>query len=518
MRHLNLIFCCLLMLCLHAVAGQAQRRHQPQSTKGAEGATLPDAVVLRGTIVPPGTTLPYAGNGTYSGTVTLDRPVTGTYVDKTVAFVTPAGQPLPIDPLHLNQGTYRLTADVVGRTCRVEAPVDTCRISVFGSSVSNGQGARLMHGYAWQYDSLLQRRHATGQSRVPFRLSSIAINGNSTRHLLARYHDLGHDFGRYVILGLSMGNEGIHEATPEAKDSVMEQWDRGMRQLIAQARRDGKVPVVMNNYTRADFTPLDYHYIKLMNLRLHEWDVPSVNLLGAIDDMHGHWATGYVADLWHPSTEGHAEMMAAIDPTLFDALAAGKPLPTRDRSHTLGLGPDQQLTARVEGVRAFTLSLSYDRLAPGSTITVAGDTTLCRLTRQGDRSLTISIAGDAAGPHTVSLPHAADDGTHVLTLTHYHAQRCLLVYCDETLLYTAQARMEPTRLALGGAATLSEVAFWRAALSPEEIAAWGRGGMLRSSLEIYAPATATPQATLPNRAQSMNAGLHIATLPIHPHP
>ncbi|MDP7692779.1 MAG: hypothetical protein QGG89_13175, partial [Vicinamibacterales bacterium] len=66
-----------------------------------------------------------------------------------------------------------------------------------------------------------------------------------------------------------------------------------------------------------------------MNLLVNSWDVPSVNLLGAIDDGAGRWAQGFVADPSHPNSAGHTEMAHAFVPSLFDALAAGKPLPVK---------------------------------------------------------------------------------------------------------------------------------------------------------------------------------------------
>ena len=63
-----------------------------------------------------------------------------------------------------------------------------------------------------------------------------------------------------------------------------------------------------------------------MNLLIHEWDLPSINLLGAIDDGKGVWATGYQngTDIYHPNTDGHREFTYAMVPSLFDAIDAGK--------------------------------------------------------------------------------------------------------------------------------------------------------------------------------------------------
>src|SRR3546814_16977577 len=66
-----------------------------------------------------------------------------------------------------------------------------------------------------------------------------------------------------------------------------------------------------------------------MNLKIHQWNVPSINLLGAIDDLSGHWMDGFWADGFHPNDAGHAEMAYTIVPSLFDALESGKPSPVK---------------------------------------------------------------------------------------------------------------------------------------------------------------------------------------------
>src|SRR3546814_11216510 len=66
-----------------------------------------------------------------------------------------------------------------------------------------------------------------------------------------------------------------------------------------------------------------------MNLKIHQWNVPSINLLGAIDDLSGHWMDGFWADGFHPNDAGHAEMAYTIVPSFFDALESGKPSPVK---------------------------------------------------------------------------------------------------------------------------------------------------------------------------------------------
>jgi lysophospholipase L1-like esterase len=164
------------------------------------------------------------------------------------------------------------------------APLNDLKIVYFGSSVPFGQGATNKYGYTARYSTQLARRAAAGQG-APWVTANISISGNSTVQVLERWdRDLVPQQARYVIYALALGNEGIHtEGQPK-----FDQFKTNMQKLIAMAREKGMVPVVTNSYTRNDYTATDYAFIKQMNLLLHAWVVPTVNLLGAVDDGRGH--------------------------------------------------------------------------------------------------------------------------------------------------------------------------------------------------------------------------------------
>lgn len=160
------------------------------------------------------------------------------------------GADIPVNP-----GSYRMTLNLGTGELHVENgldDLDTHRITVFGSSVANGQGADQIdnenHGYIHLYGKQLAERHASGESENPFYMSNISIGGNSTVMLLDRYDDMRREIGL--------------------------------------------------------------------------WDVPSINLLGAIDSKTGLWADGYQngTDIYHPNQQGHQEFAYAMVPSMFDAL------------------------------------------------------------------------------------------------------------------------------------------------------------------------------------------------------
>lgn len=177
------------------------------------------------------------------------------------------------------------------------------------------------------------------------------------------------------ILGLGLGNEGLHEAAD--KDATYAQWKNNIQKLVAQMQAEGKKPVVTNNYPRGDYNATDYAYAKKMNLEMHEWDIPTVNFLGALDNCkgNGQWADGYQVsgDIYHPTTEGHVEFMHAFVPSLFDALAQGKALLARQSvSDGLMLTSKKQLVVVPEDqAHSFTLAVNLKASAVSSSVSLS---------------------------------------------------------------------------------------------------------------------------------------------------
>ncbi len=488
MRHLILAFlvCCAIIAAPTPVSAQTD-------------VYLNGNIVLSGRILLTNTT-----GQQYTGEVDLDDSKVFLFSDKYVFFECPS-QNYRSSNIRINGGHYTVRFNMADKSWQFTAPVDPFRISAFGSSVCNGQGATGNKGYAYLYGEQLKERYANETSPNAFYVSGISIGGNNTQNLLDRYDEMTRDHAAYVIIGLSMGNEGIHESSN--KQQTFNQFSINMQTLISRMKTDGKVPVVMNNYTRGDFTLEDYSYIKKMNLLIHQWDVASVNTLGAIDDGAGHWASGYQQDNAHPTTNGHREFFYAMPPSLFDALASGRGLPVRDLTQQLTLHGGDVINFRGEAtVHPFAITLRVKGDAAGLLLTY-------KLTA-GIRQGTISVDADGHVVYTnptnrtvKSTATLADNEWHYVTLTHYYAQGRTLLYVDKEEVGEIRERISSLAdVTIGDTTTtvtrqLSELFFWRSALSLDEVAAVTDGLMLKSSLELYVPAT----ATLDNLATSLNS-------------
>lgn len=411
------------------------------------------------------------------------------------------GQDIPLNP-----GTYDISADLNAMKWAIANGLDELdadRVTVMGSSVSNGQGATENKGYAYMYDNLLSERYKSGKSESPFYISSIAINGNSSVNLLNRFDDLEREYGRWVIYGISLGNEGIHGASDQ--EAVYTQFRDNMQTLIAQARALGKEVIVMNNYVRLDFVDSDYDAVKRMNGEIAFWDVPSVNMLGAIDDGAGHWADGYQidTDIYHPNTDGHREFFYAMVPSMMDAMKAGKELTMNRRIDSRYVLPEKTTVEFTpEGtVHSFTLALSAaaEGNARIATIAVEGSDTPMTIDRVGNKIVATLPDGKA-----LEIEAPLSENVDNIVLSQNYARKYITLTVGETTT-EATAELVPLSVVIGDpegdtVMTLGELMFYRSSMhDASPFTADGR--LNKSSLELYAPMSEAPvnlaMSTLP---------------------
>jgi lysophospholipase L1-like esterase len=400
----------------------------------------------------------------------------------------------------------RSAADAA-RPAPTRPTTDSLKIVFFGSSVPFGQGATDKYGYVSRYARLLTQRATAGQGAT-WTTANISIPGDNTLKVLARWErDLPPQQGRYVVYALALGNEGIHGGG-QAK---FEQFRDNMQVLITKARAAGLAPVVTNSYTRNDYNAEDYAYIRQMNLLLHAWAVPTVNLLGAVDDGQGHWAAGYFDDALHPNDRGHAELTHAWVPSLFDALRAGKPLPHFQTSAGVRLAPKTALRLVPEAlVHPFTQVLSFRATGRGQLFSLQDSTVAGSLRIEKGGALTYT---SASGGRLRSAARVSDSQWHQVVLTHYFARGETLLYLDGKEVGRLPERLHLRQLALGGAgaargARYRNWLFYRAGMNADEVRALAADSLLKSSLELYAPLDGRRGAapdSLSNLAQSMNS-------------
>ncbi|MBC6611794.1 hypothetical protein H8B15_12740 [Hymenobacter sp. BT507] len=398
------------------------------------------------------------------------------------------------------------------------APLDSLKLVYMGSSVPAGVGATNQHGYTALYSDLLAKRAAAGVG-LPWKTANISVSGNNTIAVIKRFDaDLLPQHAKYVVFALALGNEGIKEKG----QPIFEQFKTNLVALINQARAQGMVPIITNGYTRNDYGPEQYDFTRRMNLLIQSWNVPSINLLGAVDDGQGRWTTGYWYDGLHPNDRGHAEMAHTIVPSLFDALHAGKPLPSHRPSKGIKLTNTASRPAPAirlvpeDVVHPFTTIIRFKTGTAGQLVAIRDSAGLAVGTLQVAPSGVVSY-NSAKGQRITGKVPVADNHWHQLALTHYYARGTTQLYVDSTQEGSVAERLRPTQLDLGGATAprrvqLRDWFFYRSGMNQDEIRAVAADSLLKSSLELYAPLNGrqTASDSLQNLAQSLNT-LHVVT-------
>jgi hypothetical protein len=226
-----------------------------------------------------------------------------------------------------------------------------------------------------------------------------------------------------------------------------------MPRLIRMLQEQGRVVVVTNNYPRADFNEVDYADLCDVNLEVQQWNVPTINVFGTIDDGAGRWAAHLWngSDIYHPNQLGHEAMASAFPLTLWEALQAGKPLP--EYICTEGDENGVACVSFVPEGKVQSYTLSY----------VSADTTYTEVYSAAQKKLWLYANGQQ-----LSVTEGIDKTVGTITIQ---------------------------------GSNIHQVLFYRAAMTEREVRALARGKMLRSSLEIYCPLLGG-DAT--NYAQTMN--------------
>jgi hypothetical protein len=295
-----------------------------------------------------------------------------------------------------------------------------------------------------------------------------------------------------------LGNEGIASSDDLTMNRNFEKYRNGMLRLVQLCRENGMYPVVVNCYTRNDFKAIQYSAVKKMNLIINTWDVPSVNVLGTIDNGKGNWLKGYYHDKSHPDYKGHQEMFYALVPSLFDAIEAGKMVPYKIRSVDF-------VTIRQPASAA---PLSYTADDPVHSFSVCfqvkavGDGTIAAI--KGTQSSSVEIKNGKIIYHSVNNQFLSSDttrenkGWQYIVLTHQFASDQTSFYVNGKLAGTVSESFDFKRFVLGGSdktgltpapveAGYKNLLIYRSNLNGDEVQALYYDQLLQSSLEIYAP-------------------------------
>lgn len=375
-----------------------------------------------------------------------------------------------------------------------EANAQNKKIAIFGSSVAKGFGdTTTTGGYTGFIKQLLEKRG--------WEVVNVSRGGDNTDKIIPRYENqLLPEKAKYVILGLSLGNEGIYSASETTRNRIFERYRNGMLRLIEMCRQDGMIPFVTNCYARNDFELPHYEATKKMNLLINTWDVPSMNALGAIDNGKGNWLEGFWHDPFHPNVQGHKEIFYSFVPSVFDAMEAGKKIPYKIRSaHYLQLKDetsDQPLTYIPDDtIHSFAISFLVKNPANGTLATLKGIHNTSGIGANNNKITYKAANGSILSGDTAQT----NKGWIYVMVSHQWASGTTTLYVNGQLAGTTKENLNFKKFILGGdggeknlSETTKEAGFkdlliYRSALNMDEAKALYYDQLLQSSLEIYAP-------------------------------
>jgi len=413
-------------------------------------------------------------------------------------------------------------ASAAGPSAAEDAPsVDREKvIVVMGSSVAAGwvtsreQNQDMQNGWAFRLARWLAPRG--------FKVVNASVPGDTTQKVLDRLEkDLFPLKPDFVVIALSLENEGIRGLQGKDPAQVYSGFRNNLREIVARCQARGIQPVLGSVYPNDNFTEAShYKFVTEMNQEIASWDVPSINFLGALDRGDGCFVEGITFDLDHPDDTGHRELFHSIVPGLFEALAQKKPLAVKDSGDgavRLGAADAPVLLSYVpdDPLRSFSLAFDVRISHPGIIAAVRDfDGKIRELAVGQNGSLGYRDAAGITHPLRTSL---LDKAWHQIGLTHHFLKKEIRVFVDGALTGTITDAITPVQFVLGGSGrgpggtppAEGEYRDWmiyRSVLNPVEMAALSSGQLLQSSLEVYSslkgetPAKDRPVA---NRAQSL---------------
>ncbi len=364
--------------------------------------------------------------------------------------------------------------------------VKTRKLVVIGSSLAAGWVTSLEERHDFQ-NGFAQRlnRHLTAQG---WTVIVSAQPGDTTADVLKRLEtDLIAQHPDCALVALSLGNEGLSENA----DLAVENYKKGMLEIVSRLKTAGIQTILGSCYASNLYTAEQYRRVKETNLWLNSLGLPLINLLGALEDGHGHFPEELLFDHSHPLNRGHEELFYAIPPGLFlgDTLPAvpaddlperGVVLPAKAfKQHLLSYIPSQVM-------HPFSMAFSVKATIDGPLAEIDWGPESLRL--NCEQGLLVCSTASQQLQSTIKI---TDGAWHTVTVSHRHLPGLTTLYLDGSPLGQLTGSRIPRQFILGprGArgVSLRNLLIYRAALNDDEAALLSRGKLWRGSLEVFSP-------------------------------
>lgn len=374
------------------------------------------------------------------------------------------------------------------------------KIVGLGSSVLFGSGATNNNGWFNQL--------ATALTAKGYNVVNRGIGGNVTQDAINRFYtDVVPEAPDYVIIGLSLNNEGIAGTSGSTETTIYDRFKQNLIRLIKMCHQHDIIPIIASVYPNNGYTAENYRFLKMMHKEFDAMGVYYFNLLGSGDDLSGKWISGFSADGTHPNDAGHTDMFKAIPTTLFDNLISWDDKLKTTFSGATSFGNEQTILRPIEANFADTLSGSY---TVSFWLRSIGATTY-NMSFCGFGSVTARIRNPNTAPATGTLVYSPTSGPdidlgidpiiskkwHHIAISYNNLAGVTRVYADGVYINQATETINFNDFCLGGrydSASVNapymaykDVAIYRTRLNDEQIADLYHGEIRKGSLEIFAP-------------------------------
>jgi len=399
----------------------------------------------------------------------------------------------------------------------------TGRIASFGSSVCSGTGdmtnnggyigqlKKLMEAKGWEVVSVSRGGDNTGTIQERFDKDE---NIRTSNKEIRPDQYLVQAKPNFVIIGLSLANEGILNEKKEISDSAYNRFANGLFNLITKCRNRGYQVAVAGCYSNNQFQVNHYQSTKRMNIQQNGLGVPLFNLLGTIDDGEGHWVNGFFNDDWHPSYGGHKEMFYAIVPSVFEALKRGKATPVFANSGVYAVTEETANPALTyipeDTIHSFSVSFAIRGSGNGIPASISGKNGLLNFIDYSKKSDTLKTFEVIASTSNYNGKLVIKDGIveyksnynsikanekidtaiwQRITITHITSKGETKLYIGNKLIGSCSERVIPTEFYFGIKAKtgLKDILVYRSSLNKDEVDEIVNGNLIHSSLEVYSP-------------------------------
>ena len=422
------------------------------------------------------------------------------------------------------------TANYNNATATVTVNVTSGSLVVYGSSVAKGCGSSGWTAQIFTNGSAVNGYAAdltTNLAPKGYYVTNNSLPGDNSPGGIARFGaNVPPVNPNYVLLGYALGNDNLSGSSNPA--GTVTTFQTNLLTMISMCRTNGYYPVTILCYSRNVIEAANRaSYFEAMNLTINSWNLPSLNIDGAMNDGNGGLISGIDSgDGVHPNDYGHLEMFYTIPPTLFDAIGLGKTNSPYFSSVTnfARLTQNGSVTAPItftptNTVHSFTMSFRVRSTNNGTIAAIHTGSSYATLQITNGQFVYVSPGGSSI---IASAINATNDDWHDIALSSRYTLTNTWLFVDGAQIGgSLTEQYAPDQFILGGPgasgapATPATVDFqdwcvYRSAWNSLEAQAQTQGSLQQASMEIGAmldDASFTSNSPAANRAQSLSVAL-----------